>query len=170
MRLHLPLRLFLLALLTAACTITLPIQGPSPSAVPTTSQYATAETALRVLVEHQVDRPSSKTLLDGAVVDVTAYLQTRALAAPAERPIFSGVTEDDLRAFTGWLDAVLQRNSGAAKTELERAAVNGMAKSVQECHTYYLDPERARTFNQQNNTPYSGISARIQQKIGRASW
>src|SRR5437867_3795213 len=114
MRVHLPLRLLLLALLTVACTITLP--QSSPTAVPTTSQYATAETALRVLVEHQVDRPSSKTLLDGAVVDVTAYLQTRALAAPAERPIFSGGTEDDLRAFTGWLDAVLQRNTGAAKT------------------------------------------------------
>ncbi|TMD61045.1 MAG: PDZ domain-containing protein [Chloroflexi bacterium] len=148
----------------SGCTITLPFQSnPSESAPASTTTYATVEQALHVLVEHQVNKPSSKTLLDGAVSDVAAYLQAQNLTVPGDTPAFTGNTDDDLRAFAAYLDKAQQQSPGAAKTELERAAVTGMAKSTHECHTYYLDPDRARTFNQPSNQRYSGIGARIQQ-------
>ena len=149
----------------AGCGITLPFQASptgSPPAVSTTS-YPTAEQALRVLVEHHVDRPSSKALLEGAVDEVGSYLQSHNLIVPSDTPTFTGATEDDLRAFAAYADAVLARSPGAPKAEVERAAVTGMAKAARECHTYYLDPERARTFNQATNQRYSGIGARVQQ-------
>ena len=67
----------------SGCTITLPFQSnPSESAPASTTTYATVEQALHVLVEHQVNKPSSKTLLDGAVSDVAAYLQAQNLTVP----------------------------------------------------------------------------------------
>lgn len=125
--------------------------------------YATVAQALRVLVEHHVDRPTSKMLLDGAVTDVAAYLQTKNLTVPSDTPTFSGNTDDDLQAFGAYLDRVQQVDPAAVKSDLERAAVTGMARSTHECHTYYLDADRARTFNQPSSQRYSGIGARIQQ-------
>jgi carboxyl-terminal processing protease len=157
--------LFAALFVLAGCTITLPFQS-TPSATPSpdaaAGSYATVALALRVLVEHQVDRPSSKTLLDGALVDVAAALQAQGFPIP-DAPIFTGNTEDDLRAFSAYLDRVQLIAPNLAKAQLERAAVTGMAKSTHECHTYYLDPDRAKTFNQPSSQRYSGIGARIQQ-------
>lgn len=152
--------LFAALLLTSACTITLPVQA---TPVPVATSYATVEAALRVLVEHHVAKPDSKLLLGGAALDVGAHLKGRGTPVEVEPPAFSGKTEDDLRAFGSYLDQVLQKTPSVAKTELERVAVNGMAKSTAECHTYYLEPDRARTFNQPSREQYSGIGARIQQ-------
>lgn len=156
---------FLVTLLvTSACSISLPLQSQTQTAEPApTTSYATVETALNVLVDHQVNRPSSKTLLDGAVTDVNALLKAQNVSAPDGAPTFTGKTEDDLHAFAAYLDKVQAATPAVTKTDVERAAVTGMAKSVNECHTYYLDPERARTFNQPQNQRYSGIGARIQQ-------
>jgi carboxyl-terminal processing protease len=157
--------LFATLFILAGCTITLPFQS-APSATSGTDNsgaYPTVTQALHVLVEHHVDRPTSKELLDGALSDVTAYLQAQNLTVVSDPPTFSGNTADDLHAFSAYLDKVQQADPGAAKTELERAAVTGMAKATHECHTYYLDPERAKTFNQPSNQRYSGIGARIEQ-------
>jgi carboxyl-terminal processing protease len=43
---------------------------------------------------------------------------------------------------------------------MERAAVDGMARAMNECHTYYLDPNRAKGFNQRP-APVSGIGVTI---------
>ena len=74
----------------SGCTITLPFQSnPSESVPASTTTYATVEQALHVLVEHQVNKPSSKTLLDGAVSDVAAYLQAQNLTVPGDTPAFA---------------------------------------------------------------------------------
>jgi carboxyl-terminal processing protease len=116
-----------------------------------------------VLVEHQVDRPSSKALLDGAVSDISAYLQGQGLTVLQDTPAFNGNTDEDLKAFSAYLDKVLLVDPQVQKEDLERTAVTGMAKATHECHTYYLDPDRAKTFNQPTNQRYSGIGARLQQ-------
>ena len=158
--------LFVALFVLSGCTITLPFQSNSTaSSTPEAAagSYATVSQALHVLVEHQVNRPSSKALLDGAVSDVSAYLQAQGLTVLSDTPTFSGNTDADLRAFSAYLDRVQQVDPSAPKSELERASVTGMAKATHECHTYYLDPERAKTFNQPTNQRYSGIGARIQQ-------
>src|SRR5207249_3783214 len=48
------------------------------------------------------------------------------------------------------------------KDLLERAATDSMARSMNECHTYYLDPDRAKTFNKPPS-PVSGIGVTINQ-------
>ena len=158
-----PLRALLVPLFVlSACTISLPVQStPTP---PVTS-YATVEAALRVLVERHVDKPSSKLLLEGAATDVVTFLKKQGTPGPADiaPPTFTGKPDDDLRAFSGYLDQVLERTPATARSELERQAVNGMAKATNECHTYYLDPDRAKNFNSPQRERYSGIGARIQQ-------
>jgi carboxyl-terminal processing protease len=57
---------------------------------------------------------------------------------------------------------VLARYPTAKKDLVERAAVDGMARSMNECHTYYLDPDRAKTFNKPP-APVSGIGVTINQ-------
>jgi carboxyl-terminal processing protease len=77
-----------------------------------------------------------------------------------ERPAFSGGAESDLVKASESLDKALASCKTADKTQLERAATDGMAKAMAECHTYYLDPDRAKQFNQPPQ-PYSGIGASI---------
>ncbi len=161
------IRILLTSLLTlGACTITLPAQS---TPTPVTTSYPTVEAALRVLVEHHVDKPSSKVLLAGAADDIAAALKKQGTPPNIDAPTFTGKTDEDLRAFSDYLDQVLQKTPSLAKSELERTAVNGMAKSTQECHTYYLDPDRAKNFNQPSRDRYSGIGARIQQPAPNTS-
>src|SRR5207237_4108399 len=69
-------------------------------------------------------------------------------------------TWSDFSKFSDRLDAVVAATPNANKTLLERAGVDGMAKSMNECHTYYLDPTRAKNFNQPQ-PPVSGIGVTI---------
>ncbi len=155
------LRVSLVALVTlTACTISLPTEA---TPTPVSSTYATAEAALRVLVEHHVDKPSSKPLLDGAVDEITSGLTQKGVPTSVAAPSFKGKTGDDLATLTGYLDEVMRMTPMLVKRDLERMAVTGMAKAVKECHTYYLDPDRAKGFNQPSRERYSGIGARIQQ-------
>lgn len=147
-------------LVASACSLTLPAQStPAPSA----GTYATAKAALDVLIERHIDKPSSQVLLGAAVADVQALVQQRGTPVSLDPPAFTGDRDGDYAKFSDFLDKVAGRSPSVAKAELERAAVNGMAKSLHECHTYYLDPERAKNFNSPVPEQYSGIGARISQ-------
>ncbi|MFN2521081.1 MAG: S41 family peptidase [Candidatus Limnocylindria bacterium] len=126
------------------------------------SSYKTAEAAFHVLLERHVDHPGSEQLLAGALDSVEAQLKKDGIAdAKVDRPTFTGSTESDFAKFSETLNVVGQNYAGEKPETLERAATEGMAKSLNECHTYYLDPDRAKTFNQPPG-PYSGIGAQIQ--------
>ena len=77
-----------------------------------------------------------------------------------DRPKFSGSTESDLSKASEALDKAVAACKTADRTQLERAAIDGMAKGMNECHTYYLDPDRAKSFNRPPEA-YSGIGATI---------
>src|SRR5207244_12899189 len=66
----------------------------------------------------------------------------------------------DFPKFSDRLDVIVAGNPKVDKVKLERAAVDGMARSLNECHTYYLDPDRAKRFNQPQ-PPVSGIGVTI---------
>ena len=130
--------------------------------LPSQTQYKTAEAAYSVLVERHVDKPTPQQLIPGALDGVTKYLTDAKIdAAPTvDRPVLTGSVWSDFAKFAGSLDAVVQRYPIADRTLMERAAVDGMARAMNECHTYYLNPDRAKGFNQRP-APVSGIGVTI---------
>jgi carboxyl-terminal processing protease len=148
--------LLLIALLVAACTVVVDAPGPrSPST------FKTAEAAFHILIERHVDKPGSPQLLNGALDAAIAQLTKDGVSDPVmTRPELTGNTESDFAKFSTALDGLLQRYPSEKPEALERAATDGMAKSMNECHTYYLDPDRAKGFNQLP-AEYSGIGAQL---------
>lgn len=130
--------------------------------LPSQTQYKTAEAAYSVLVERHVDKPTPQQLIPGALDGVTKYLTDAKIdAAPTvDRPVLTGSVWSDFAKFAASLDAVVQRYPTADRTLMERAAVDGMARAMNECHTYYLNPDRAKGFNQRP-APVSGIGVTI---------
>lgn len=130
--------------------------------LPSQTQYKTAEAAYSVLIERHVDKPTPQQLIPGALDGVTKYLKDAQIdAAPTvDRPSLTGSVWSDFAKLAASLDAAIQRYPTADKALLERAAVDGMARAMNECHTYYLDPNRAKGFNQRP-APVSGIGVTI---------
>ena len=153
--------LFAALLFVSACTI-LPAELQH-ELLPSQTQYKTAEAAYAVLIERHVDKPTSKQLIPGALDSVQKYLQEKvAPSATVDRPDLTGSTWSDFAKLSAALDKVVAQFSTADRTLVERAAVDGMAKSMNECHTYYLDPNRAKGFNRRPD-PVSGIGVTINQ-------
>ena len=149
-------------IVTSACQLI-----PTAQILPERSDYKTLEAAYHVLLERHVDRPGPEQLLTGAVDGGNAYLHKttdqKGAGCPTvsvTAPTFSGSDESDLLKTSAALDQAAQQCATADKTLLEEAATDGMAKSMNECHTYYLDPARAKAFNQPPQ-PYSGIGATL---------
>src|SRR6266511_128490 len=130
--------------------------------LPSQTQYKTAEAAYSVLIERHVDKPTPQQLIPGALDGVTKYLQDSKINGnpQVDRTTLTGSIWSDFAKLAASLDAVLQRYPTADKTLVERAAVDGMARAMNECHTYYLNPERAKRFNQRP-APVSGIGVTI---------
>ena len=148
--------LLLIVPLLLACTIT-----TEPAPIRTTTQFRTAESAFHILIDRHVDKPSSQQLLSSALDSVEAQLKKdNAPQQTVTRPEFTGSSESDFQKFAAALDEVLQKAPSESATTLERAATDGMARSMNECHTYYLDPDRAKGFNSPPQE-YSGIGATI---------
>jgi carboxyl-terminal processing protease len=155
----------LLALVLGSCQL-LP-QNVTQQILPEQSDYKTLEAAYHVLLEKHVDKPGPQQLLTGALDGADDYLKKptdqKGADCPGvrtDRPTLTGSTDSDLLKASAALDKDLAGCPSANKTKLEEAAVDGMAKSMNECHTYYLDPDRAKSFNQPPQ-PYSGIGATI---------
>ena len=151
----------LVAFIAAACSL-VPAELQR-ELLPSNTSYKTAEAAYQVLIERHVDKPTSTTLitgaLDGAVTEAKKEGATDSVL-PSSSLNLTGSTWSDFSKFSDRLDAIVAATPKADKTLLERAAVDGMAKSMNECHTYYLDPSRAKNFNQPQ-PPVSGIGVQI---------
>ncbi|MSQ37903.1 MAG: PDZ domain-containing protein [Chloroflexi bacterium] len=128
--------------------------------LPSITTFRTAEAAFHVLIERQVDKPTSSLILNGALDGLSARLKKDGLDGTLERPIFTDRTQSDFVKFSGLLEDIARKFPQVERAKLEQAAVDGMAKSLNECHTYYIDPERAKTFNKPPG-PYTGIGATI---------
>jgi carboxyl-terminal processing protease len=151
----------LIAFVAAACSL-VPAELQR-ELLPSNTAYKTAEAAYQVLMERHVDKPTSLTLLTGALGGVVTEAKKQGATdavLPSAAPSFTGSTWSDFAKFSDRLDAIIAATPNADKTLLERAAVDGMAKSMDECHTYYLDPNRSRNFNQPQ-PPVSGIGVTI---------
>lgn len=136
----------------------------------TTTSYRVAESAFNQLIERHVDRPDSKLLITGALDAIDAQLVKEGTPPAYDRPVLTGnapsdlaklaETMDLLAAKYSKLDPELEKAGLDRPKHLERIATDGMARSLKECHTYFLDPNRAKTFNRPPEE-YSGIGAQI---------
>ena len=158
---RLPL-VFVVAAFAVACSL-LPADLQH-DLLPSQTNYKTAEAAFQILIDKHVDKPTSTTLIPGAIDGVKGYLKTEKIDdnPVVDRPNLTGSEWSDFAKLSATLDAVVARYPTAKKDLVERAAVDGMARVMNECHTYYLDPDRARTFNRPP-APVSGIGVTINQ-------
>jgi carboxyl-terminal processing protease len=155
----------LIAFVAAACSL-VPAELQR-ELLPSNTSYKTAEAAYQVLIERHVDKPTSMTLITGALEGVVAEAKKEGATdatLPSAALNLTGSTWSDFAKFSDRLDAIVAATPNANKTLLERAGVDGMAKSMKECHTYYMDPERARTFNRPPE-PVSGIGVTIRKPV-----
>jgi carboxyl-terminal processing protease len=155
-----PLLLLVVALVVALVVTSCSVaeQLPLPRAQ---TQFATAEQAFNILIEHHVDKPTSQQLLNAAVDSVQTLLQKMNDPVPTvTTPQFTGNPASDFAKFAATLNDVMAANPKEDPKVIEQQATDGMARSMNECHTYYLDPARAKGFNAPPQE-YSGIGASI---------
>jgi len=146
--------LLVLAILLSACSVS--EQPPVAS-----SHFKTAQTAFRILIEIDVNKPGSPQLMNAALDAVQAQLVKDGAPVPTiPHPEFTGNPESDFAKFSAALDTVIAANPAEDATKLEHVATDGMASTLKECHTYYLDPDRAKGFNAPPQQ-YSGIGASL---------
>jgi carboxyl-terminal processing protease len=151
-----PVLLLVVALVVSACSAVQEL--PLPRAQ---TQFATAEQAFNILIEHHVDKPTSQQLLGAALDAVETLLKKMNDPSPTvTRPTFTGNPQSDFAKFSATLSDVLAANPKEDPKLVEQQATDGMARSLNECHTYYLDPARAKGFNAPP-AEYSGIGASI---------
>ena len=152
-----PALLLALALVVSSCSA---IQNELPIPAATTT-FATAEAAFNILIERHVDKPGSPQLLNAALDAVQTLLEKMADPSPTvTKPAFTGNPQSDFAKFAATLTDVLKANPKEDPKLVEEQATDGMARSMNECHTYYLDPTRAKGFNAPPQE-YSGIGATI---------
>lgn len=135
-----------------------------------TTSFRVAESAFNQLIERHVDKPDPKLLVTGALDAIDAQLKKEGATPAYDRPTLTGAPQSDLAKLAETIDLLAQKypkldpeveKAGLDRQKfLERVATDGMAKVMKECHTYYLNPERAKTFNKPPEE-YSGIGAQI---------
>ncbi|MEA2660622.1 MAG: carboxyl-terminal processing protease [Chloroflexota bacterium] len=151
-----PVLLLVAALVVSSCAAVQEL--PIPRA---TTNFATAEAAFNILIERHVDKPSSQQLLNAALDAVQTLLVK--MGDPSQtvtKPTFTGSPQSDFAKFAATLNDVVAANPKEDPKLVEQQATDGMARSMNECHTYYLDPNRAKGFNAPPSE-YSGIGATI---------
>jgi carboxyl-terminal processing protease len=152
-----PLGLLLAAaLIVSSCTAVQELPIPAAS-----TNFATAEAAFNILIERHVDKPTSTQLLNAALDAVQTLLVK--MSDPSQtvtKPTFTGSPASDFAKFAATLNDVVAANPKEDPKLVEQQATDGMARSMNECHTYYLDPARAKGFNAPPSE-YSGIGATI---------
>jgi carboxyl-terminal processing protease len=125
--------------------------------------------AFDLLMDRFVDPPQSGDILNGGLDGAHYFLESKQVADPLEqRPAFTGDRREDWRLFVPTYDRVARAlDNKAPREELDRAMVDGMAKSLKESHTYFMPPE---IFSQQmaelqNRTRYAGVGIQMSQDL-----
>src|SRR4051812_27965931 len=98
--------------------------------------------AFGLLMDHFVTPPNSGSVLNGALDGVHDLLESKQVSDPlAERPAFTNDRRGDWQLFvTAYGKMADALGDKAPHDLLDRASVDGMAKSFKEQHTYYMSP------------------------------
>src|SRR2546425_10546675 len=114
----------LVAFIAAACSL-VPAELQR-ELLPSNTAYKTAEAAYQVLIERHVDKPTSQTLITGALDSVVTEAKKEGAsdgALPSAGLSLTGSTWSDFSKFSDRLDAIVVATPNANKTLLESAAV-----------------------------------------------
>jgi len=140
-------------------------QQPAGSARP----GQVVQQAFGLLMDHFVTAPNSGDVLNGALDGMHTFLESKQVADPlAERPPFTGDRRSDWQLFLTAYGRMAQALGDKAPRELlDRASIDGMAKSFKEQHTYYMSPDefsRQQT-DLQNRNRYAGVGIAMSQDL-----
>ena len=120
--------------------------------------------AVDLLLDRYVNPLNSADLYAVAYDGMVAELQRSGMPAAGSRPSFTGEPQADAEAFRAAYTA-LAAGAGADvnNTALAYAAISAIVADIDECHTYFLDPERFEQFNarSEGSQSYAGIGATI---------
>src|SRR5437868_14764756 len=106
----------LLAILLSACSL-VPAELQC-ELLPSNTTYKTAEAAYQVLIERHVDKPTSQTLLGGAVNGAVTEAKKEGASdatLPSSSLGLTGSTWSDFAKFSDWLDAVVKATPNSDK-------------------------------------------------------
>jgi carboxyl-terminal processing protease len=124
---------------------------------------------LAAIVENHVDRPDPAKLLAGAVTGLRDAL-TRAGVTP-QIPDLTATTESEARTeFQARFDQAVAQAAGRLQdVQLRYAAASAMAASLDDSHTWFLNPQQWREFvlRTQGNPSFVGIGVLLLTKDGR---
>lgn len=125
--------------------------------------------AFNLLMERFVTPPNSADLLGGGWDGAVAALREKgAQDLPEERPMLFNLPHMDIRLFSEAYPRLAVAAEGRLeRAGLDRAIVDGMAKSLNEGHTSYLNPEEFQRAQAQlrNDERYAGIGARFDREL-----
>ena len=136
-------------------------QGGQPGAI--------VRQAFDYLMDYFVVPPNSGDALNGGLDGAHNYLESKQVEDPlAERPPFTGDRREDWRLFvTAYQRMLSALGDKGPRQELDRAVVDGMARSFKEGHTYYMTPDEWRQAQDelQNRRGFVGIGVVIQNGV-----
>ena len=125
---------------------------------------ALVQQAVDLLLDRYVNPLSSAELYGVAYDGMAPELRTSGKPVAGSRPSFTGDRQGDAEAFRAAYTA-LAAGAGADvnNTALAYAAISAVVADIDECHTYFLDPERFEQFNarSEGSQSYAGIGATI---------
>ncbi len=104
--------------------------------------------AYDALLDYAIDPPAPRSLLDAAWREATAEVR-RLGAEPQEAdPLPASGREEIWEAFQASYVALVVRLSEDQARSVRFAALGGMARSVNDCHTFYLPPTRSEALEE----------------------
>ena len=153
----------------AAATTVLPAEHLRQPGSPVGQPGAIVRQAFDYLMDYYVVPPNSGDALNGGLDGAHYYLESKQVADPlAERPPFTGDRREDWRLFVAAYQRMLSAlGDKGPRQELDRAVVDGMARSFKEGHTYYMTPEEWRQAQDelQNRRGFVGIGVVVQNGV-----
>jgi carboxyl-terminal processing protease len=167
--------LLVLCLLLAACSTSAkpspqPAATTSPNSAATTSPNITAdagvalvEQAVGLILDNYVDALQSGSLYEAAYRGAAATLSSTG-ATPQPAPTFTNDRQHDAATFRqAYLALATSAGPTVNQTDLAYDAIEAVTRQVDECHTFFMDPQAFRQFQAslQGDATYAGIGVTI---------
>ena len=152
------------------------VASPGTPAAPSLQSTAEANTspdaaaalgsqAIDLLLAHYVEPPNPADLYSTAYASVVKNLQALGKAGQATTPNFGGDAKQDAATFKQAYVALMQGTGpDINQTIAAYNAIQAVVAQIDECHTYFMDPQQYKLYQQTNSgqpQTYAGIGVEI---------
>jgi carboxyl-terminal processing protease len=148
---------------SAAVTLTPPVPEPTATPQPEDMGEGSVELihrALLSIVNYHIDKPDPLPLLQAAWQGAAAAAGQRGVPAPPLSPLPPGLDAMWLAWRDQYLD-LLHALPPDALDDLRFAAIASMAKSLDDCHTFYLSPQRSGFIDVHEGRATGGVGVEL---------